>query len=170
LEEEISIASGTPNIKKHKPGVKARVSRFIDDKYIEDDFVKIEIHKKINEIDSKPKLVKVKHELEDRFGKIDKEMEIYMYEEWFEKLANELNIKRVKQTKTFIEVQLDRNLTESLDGNLLFEKVTYLSRSLRFSSKMNILSIMLDTVKLDKHFIYYLVDLMLIIKECKKVE
>ena len=34
----------------------------------------------------------VKSEIEDRFGKIDDNMLIYMYEEWFEKQAKELGI------------------------------------------------------------------------------
>ena len=50
----------------------------IDDKYVEESELKIEIHKKINEIDSYKKLEEVKSELEDRFGRIDSNINIYM--------------------------------------------------------------------------------------------
>ena len=58
----------------------------------------------INEVDSMDKFKEVKSILEDRFGHVSHEMEIYMYEEWFEKLASKFGIKRVKQTKTNIDL------------------------------------------------------------------
>ena len=66
------------------------VETHISDDYVSDEDIKIEIHKKINEIDGYKKLLEIKHELEDRFGKISKTLEIYMFEEWFEKQAKEL--------------------------------------------------------------------------------
>ena len=80
------------------------VSTHIEDSYVSEDDLKIEIHHKINEIDSKEKLEEVKSELEDRFGRISEDMLIYMYEEWFEKLANVIGLKRVSQTKNSIEM------------------------------------------------------------------
>ena len=82
------------------------VDTHITDDYINDDDLKIEIHKMINEVDSIEKFKEVKTVLEDRFGHVSREMEIYMYEEWFEKLASKFGIKRVKQTKTNIDLEL----------------------------------------------------------------
>lgn len=75
------------------------VDTHIKTDYVTEESVRIEIHKLINTIDNKETLEKVKSELEDRFGKIDEDMLIYMYEEWFEKLANKLEINHVIQTK-----------------------------------------------------------------------
>ena len=47
----------------------------------------------------------------------------------------------------------------------LFISVSSLSRMFRFSMRFNNLIITLDTVKLEKHFIYYLIDLMNEIKK-----
>ena len=63
------------------------VSTSISDDYVDDEEIKILIHKKINQIDSYEKLESVKFELEDRFGKITDDMYIYMHQEWFEKLS-----------------------------------------------------------------------------------
>lgn len=171
LNEEVQKLQGK-EIKKEEtnqtnPLIDIKTS--IEDDYVSDEELKIEIHKKINTIDSKEKLEEIKAELEDRFGKIDKDMEIYMYEEWFEKLAQNLNITKVKQTKNFINIEIPKTTLKDVDGENLFYEISKLGRMFRFSSKENNLVITLDTVKLEKHFIYYLIDLMKIInKNIKK--
>ena len=144
------------------------VSTTIDDNYVEDEDLKIEIHKKINSIDSKDKFDEIKKELEDRFGVLSEEVIIYMHEELFEHFANELNIKKVSQTKNFISITLPIELSNNIDGDKLFIRVCSLTRKFRFGMKNKELIIILDTINLDKHYIYYLIDLLNIIKECKK--
>ena len=144
------------------------VSTTIDDNYVEEEDLKIEIHKKINSIDSKEKFEEIKKELEDRFGNLSEEVIIYMYEELFEHFANDLNIKKVSQTKNFISITLPMELSNNIDGDKLFIRVCSLTRKFRFSMKNKELIITLDTINLDKHYIYYLIDLLNIIKECKK--
>lgn len=139
----------------------------IDDSYVEEDELKIEIHKMINSINSKEKLEEVKIELEDRFGSLNENMIIYMYEEWFEKLARNLNIDKIRQTKNSIEIYLPQELINNINMSDLFIDVSSLSRMFRFSKQFSNVKIILDTVKLDKHYIYYLIDLMEIIEKNK---
>ena len=70
--------------------------------------------------------------------------------------------------KNFVEITLPIEITNNIDGQKLFMEVSKLSRMFRFSMRGKHLVITLDTIKLDKHFIYYLVDLMLIIEASKK--
>ena len=144
------------------------VETSIDDNYVKDEDLKIEIHKKINSISSYSSLNDVKNELEDRFGKLSEDLIIYMHEELFEKYAEKLNINQIKQTKNSIEITLDKELTNQIDGEKLFYEASSLTRMFRFSMKLNKLTITLDTIKLEKHFIYYLLDLMKIIENSKK--
>ncbi len=130
----------------------------ISDEYVSDTDLKIEIHKKINQIDSYEMLHAVKEEIEDRFGKIDEKMLIYMYEELFERYAEQLHITKVRQTPNFIEIYIPSQLTKKIDGQKLFMETSKLSRMFRFSQKLGQLVVTLDIVKLDKHFIYYLID------------
>ena len=60
---------------------------------------------------------------------------------------------------------LDKELTNNIDGDVLFVEATSLSRMFRFSMKFGRLIITLDTVKLDKHFVYYLIELLKILKK-----
>ena len=154
--------------KDEKPSTLVEVATSIGNDYVTEEELKIEIHKKINTIDSYNKLLEVKSELEDRFGKVSEELIIYMHEEWFEKLASKLNITQIKQTKNFIEITLPKELTKKIDGQNLFYETSKLSRMFRFSMRFNNIVIILDTIKLDKHFIYYLIDLMKIINKSIK--
>ena len=144
------------------------VGTSISDKYVADIDLKIEIHRKINEIDSYDMLKNVKEEIEDRFGKLDQDMLIYMYEELFERYAQKLHITRVRQTPNFIEIYIPRELTKKIDGQKLFMEVTSLSRNFRFSQKLEQLIVTLDIIKLDKHFIYYLIDFIDILRSSIK--
>ena len=96
------------------------VETHISDNYVSDEDLKIEIHKKINEIDSYDSLVKIKDEIEDRFGKISESLLIYMYEEWFEKLAKKLNISKVNQNERLVEVELPEDVSSNIKGDKLF--------------------------------------------------
>ena len=144
------------------------VATSINDNFVNDEDLKIEIHKKICSIDSYDSLNEVKQELEDRFGKLSDELIIYMHEELFEKEAKEINIQNIRQTKNSIEITLDKDLTNKIDGETLFFETSNLSRMFRFSMKFGHLVITLDTIKLDKHFIYYLLDFLTILKKSIK--
>ena len=136
------------------------VTTHISDDYVIESELKIEIHKMINTIDSYEKLLEVRAELEDRFGKIDKEVEVYMYEEWFEKMAKKLDIIKVNQTKTSVELIFSAEKTKQLNGEKLFIDAYEISPHFKFNYKNLCLSIILEIVRLEKHYIYYLIDLL----------
>ena len=136
------------------------VTTHIDDSYVSEDELKIEIHRKINEIDSKQKFEEVKNELEDRFGKLSEEIIIYMYEEWFEKLAYKLKISNVHQNKNSIELVFPMEVVSKMDTEEIFMDAFYVSNMFRFISRGSNLVIVLDIIKLEKHPVYYLVDLL----------
>ena len=165
LDNEIKRLKGIEVEERQDYTPLINVETAIEDNYIPDNDIKIEIHKKINQIDSYNKLNEVKDELIDRFGKLDESILAYMYEELFEKKANELKINKIIQTKNFIEVYIPKESTDVIDGSRLFVEISKISRMFRFSMRNKQLIIILDTVKLDKHFIFYLNDLLDIIKK-----
>ncbi|MBR3198716.1 MAG: transcription-repair coupling factor [Bacilli bacterium] len=170
LNEEINKLKGieVKEEEKEEKNSVIDVDTTIDDSYVKEEELKIEIHKLINTIDSKEKIKEVKNEIEDRFGKIDEKLKIYMYEEYLEKLVNELNITNIRQTKNFIEIPINKKEANNIDGEKLFYELSKIGKMFRFTSKLNNLCIILDTVKLEKHYIYYLIDLMEIIKKSQK--
>lgn len=162
LNEEIAKLKGETieenNEIEEKPLI--NVETHIADDYVDNNDLKIEIHKKINEIDSYEKLLAVKEELEDRFGKINEKILIYMYEEWFEKLAKKLEVEKVNQTKNYIEIIFSENISSKIDGEKLFLDAFNISRMFRFQMKSGHLIIILDTIKLEENYIYLLTKLL----------
>lgn len=137
-----------------------QVTTHIDDNYVSEDDLKIEIHKKINSIDSIEKFNSVKTELEDRFGKLNEDIIIYMYEEWFEKLAIKVNLSKVHQNKNSIELVFNSDSVSKMDTEKVFVDAFNITPMFRFISRGTNLVIVLDIIKLEKHPIYYLVELL----------
>ncbi len=136
------------------------VTTHISDNYVSDEDIKIEIHQKINEIDSYDKLLEIKNELEDRFGQVTDEMLVYMYEEWFEKIAQKYNIKEVVQTDRLVEVTLPEEVSNNIKGDKLLMEAMSLTKYFNISYKNNKIKITLYIKQLEKHFIFYLVTLL----------
>ena len=136
------------------------VSNSISSKYVEEEDLKIEIHKKINKIDSIESLNLLKKELEDRFGKLDEKIIIYMNEQLFEKNAKKLKIDQVIQTKDSVTIVLPREYNKKLNGDRLFIDILSLNRNFRFSMRLEKINIFLPINNLEKHYIYYLNDLL----------
>ena len=151
--------------KNDKPLIE--VSTHISDSYISDVELKILIHKKINEVKDETTLNDIRDELSDRFGKISEEMEIYMYEEWFEKIAKSLGINKVVTMKNNIDIELPCELSSKIDGERLFNDAYSISKMFRFLYKDSSIHIILDTIKLEKHFLIYLIELLEKIKGYK---
>ena len=140
------------------------VSTHINDEYVYESELKIEIHKMISSIDSYDKFLDVKRELEDRFGKIDHDMEIYMYEEWFLKESKKIDILKINETKTSIEIILSKAKSKSINGEKLFVEAYKISPYFKFKYHNECIGIVLEIVRLEKHYIYYLIKLLEILK------
>ena len=161
IEDEIKRQQGefAPEEDKETQAL-INVSTHISDTYVTDEDIKIEIHQKINEIDSYEKMLEIKNELEDRFGKVTDDMLVYMYEEWFEKLAKKYNIKQVVQTDRSIEITLPEDVSSNIKGDKLLIEAMNLSRSFNIKYVNKKISILLYTKDLPKHFIFYIVTLL----------
>ena len=136
------------------------VSTHISDEYVSDEDIKIEIHQKINEMEFYERLLEIKDELEDRFGKITNDMLVYMYEEWFEKLAQKYNITNVIQTDRMVELTLPEEISNNIKGDKLLIEAMSLTKyfNIKYINKKIIITLYIN--KLDKHFIFYLVALL----------
>ena len=161
IEEEIMRQKGevVPDEEEEKQSL-INVETHISDDYVSEENLKIEIHQKINEIDSYSKLLEIKNELTDRFGKISDSIEIYMYEEWFEKIAESLNITRVIQNDRLIEVELPQDLSNNIKADKLFMEAYSINTRFKFRYFNKKIIISIPSKGLDKHFLYYLVPLL----------
>ena len=144
------------------------VSTHIDDDYVMDTELKILIHKKINLVDSYNKFCEIKEELEDRFGKLSEDMVIYMYEEWFEKLAKNFGIVNVIDNNSFVDIELPKELSNMLQGDKLFIESYNINHNFKLNYKNECIHIILEKNKLEKHYLMYLIGLFIKIKDMIK--
>lgn len=162
LNDEISRLKGIKTKEEIKEEEKPliEVETHIKDEYAPSEELKIELHKKINEIDSEEKLKEIKLEIQDRFGKIDENLNIYMYTQLFEKKAKYLNIEKINQTNLFVELIINKEILNNIDVQKLFMDASEISTNFKFNYSDDKLLIKLILKDLDKHFIYYLTKLL----------
>lgn len=157
LKEELSEYNEFLNIKTH-----------ISNKYVKDESIRIEIHKLISKIEDYDSLLIVKNEIEDRFGKIDSDIEIYMFKKLFERTVNKLGIRKVIQTKDKIEIEIPENILNNVNEERLFLKIYNINNKFKLKNHNKRLIISLPLFNLKNHYIYYLISLLDIIKESRE--
>ena len=144
------------------------VSTHIDDNYVDDTELKILIHKKINLVDSYNKFCEIKTELEDRFGKLSNDLIIYMYEEWFEKLAKTLGIETVIENEKMIDIEIPKSISSNLKGDKLFVESYNINHNFKLNYKNECIHVILYKDKLEQHYLIYLIAILIKIKQMIK--
>ncbi len=140
------------------------ISTHISDKYANSEDLKIEIHKKINTINDYESFVKVKEELTDRFGTLDKNIIIYMLEELFEVKAKEKGVFKVEQHIDKINIYFDKEFSKKQDGANLLTNLFKISSNFEVRYLNDILKISLVIKNLEEHFLYYLIKMLDVIE------
>ncbi len=163
IEEEMKRLKGEYVEEEDSGDFLIRVETHIEDNYVSDETVKIEIHQMINEIDSYKKLVDVKEQLIDRFGQVTPQMEVYMYEEWFEKLAERMNITEVVQNQRLIAITLPEEISSQIKGDKLFLEAYNINPKFTLKYENKKITISLNLLQQKKHFIYDVVKLLQLI-------
>jgi len=144
------------------------VSTSISENYVDDESLRIEIHKLINKINSKESFDEVKYEIEDRFGKINNDIINYMYEEWFQKEAEKLEINNIKYLNNVVEIEIPENISSYIDGEKLFLQIYSINHKfkIRYSNKK--LYISLNIVNRNGEYVKDLLDVILLLNSCIK--
>jgi len=136
LNEEIEKIKHPINEDINKKPLKAKeilTSRTIDDKYISNDEVKIEIHKKIDKLNSLKGLEELSEELHDRFGDYDESLKYYMYEKLYQYLIEKEDIDNVISNDNEITLFYSKEKTRTLDGNKLFQVANEVSKNIKLN-------------------------------------
>ncbi|HBA37524.1 MAG TPA: transcription-repair coupling factor, partial [Firmicutes bacterium] len=163
VDEEVRKLGGE-EIEEEQSTTTLNVDSHIKDEYVEDENIKIEIHKLINSIKNMSDLEKVKTELIDRFGRLDESIEIYMLEKCTEGLLERLEIDNVMQLQNKLTIVLPQKISDKLDGEKLFLEGLGINSKFEFSYKNKEIRISLATDRLTKNYIYYIYELLLSIE------
>jgi len=144
------------------------ITTTVSEEYVDDESLRIEIHKLINEIYSKDSFEKTKNEIEDRFGKINDDLINYMYEEWFQKEADRLNIRNIKYIGNNVEIEFPEEVSNKLDGEKLFLEIYTINSKFKMKYFNKKLFISLNITNRNGDYVKDLLDLLLLIKSCIK--
>ena len=128
--------------------------------YADTEELKIEIHKIINTIDSEEKFEEVKNTLEDRFGKLDETIIIYMQEELFQYLAKKKGVVKVEQLPKVINVYFNDYVSNNTNMFDVLSNLYKINTNYKVEYINKILKISLSLTDLDKHFTYYLIKML----------
>ena len=161
LKDEIAIQRGDKEefVEDVTP-VKIRVNKYIDTNYVNNDYVKVEMHRKIANITSTADIIALTEEFTDRFGKPSKDITLYMYEKLFEYLSVVKGVEKVRETKNNVTFILTKEASAKTNGEYLFIKANDISKFIRFTYRLEKINIIVDTIKLNKHYLYYIVELL----------
>ena len=95
-------------------------------------------------------------------------MIIYMYEEWFEKIAKSLNVENVIDNDKLVDIALPQEVSNKIKGDDLFIESYNLNHNFRLNYLHNQIHVILDKNKLDKHYLMYLIGILIKIREMIK--
>lgn len=161
LNNEIKILKGEKiEEEKIKQTPLIEVNNHIDNNYVSEEELKLTIHKMINNITNIDSYNDVKKELEDRFGRLDNNMIIYMNEELFESYLRNLEGKILINNDLFIEIVFSKEISEKIDYEDLIVTSLNISKDIIFSYKDNKLHIKLKKYNKDKSYIIILNNLL----------
>lgn len=161
LNNEIKILKGEKiEEEKIKQMPLIEVNNHIDNNYVSEEELKLTIHKMINNITNIDSYNDIKKELEDRFGRLDNNMIIYMNEELFESYLRNLEGKILINNDLFIEIVFSKEISEKIDYEDLIVTSLNISKDIIFSYKDNKLHIKLKKYNKDKSYIITLNNLL----------
>ena len=123
--------------------IPVNVDAYIPDYYIEDEATKIAIYQKIKKISTEEDRDEILEELIDRFGDFPDDVK-HLVDLTLLRNLTEPYIEKTKSTKTTIEFILNQNLSQTIDGQKLFDEIHKIGPMIRLSYKDHRVMIIFD--------------------------
>ncbi len=158
LEETMDEQQG---IKKPEPKEEKDLvlsNRHISSDYIDNDEVRVAIHKRISGLNTLNDVKNLQIELEDRFGKVDDELIIYMYEKVFKKLCAKLGVEKTIKSTTEVTLVLSIESTETINGESLFLYASEVDANIKLSYLHDRIHISMLLDQNNKHYLYRFIE------------
>ena len=136
------------------------VSKHVDDNYVSDDDVKIYIHKTIGTITSKKRRDEVIEELNDRFGKLNDEILLYINKKYFDSLCAKCAVEDIIENDFKVKIVFSKAFSEEVSGKNMMKIIYSLGEdfSIEYKNKRFIVYIIKLIKK--KEWIYNAIELL----------
>lgn len=117
LEDTIKLVRGEIDKEPIETTVDLKVDAYIPSDYIKDEVQKIEVYKKIANIDSEQGMMEIREELEDRFSDIPSSVDNLINIAYIKTIANKLGVIEVKEKLTEVIIKFSNK--EYINQNLV---------------------------------------------------
>lgn len=128
--------------------------RHVDQNYVSEDAARIEIHKRISELNHILDVNDLKDELTDRYGALDRDLLLYMYEKLFKKLAFKLGVQKTMVGAHTVTLQLTQEASQTQNGQALFRKASAFSPRIELKYERRHIYLTMDIKNTNQHWLY----------------
>ncbi len=155
MELYLKLLEETITGKETSPRVEGEIftDQHIDPEYVNDETVRIEIHKEISKLNHLKDVEYLKDSLIDRFGPLSPEIILYMYEKLYKKQAYQLGVEKTKPG-AITELVISREKSALIDGEKLFTYCDKFMVPVLLSYQRQRISINFDLRKDNRHWLY----------------
>lgn len=123
LDEEIHKKTEEEKKKPDASLLQPLTNRTIKQSYIDNDDIRISIHKKIDKLENLSQMEELRAELQDRFGEVDEELLTYMYEKIMKSYCRALDIYKIdRRNHRYLDFVFTNQTSSHTDGMKLFSK------------------------------------------------
>jgi transcription-repair coupling factor (superfamily II helicase) len=129
-------------------------ARHVDPNYANHDTLRIEIHRRIASINRLQDVNDLKLEFKDRFGDLDADLLLYMYEKLFKKLAAKIGVQKTIREQELITLVLSMEASSNIDGKKLFEKANAFKPTVRLNYLKGHVQITMVIKNEQQHWLY----------------
>src|SRR5690625_1429742 len=129
------------DIQPFEPKLNLNIDAYIPDDYISDEKQKIDMYKQFQIIRTTEELDDLKDELMDRFGNFPDEVDHLLTVTMIKMFATRERVESINEMKQKIEIIIDENRSQQIDGAKLFEVAHAYGRMIQLGTEQNKLKI-----------------------------
>ena len=139
------------DIKPFEPELTLNIDAYIPESYIKDEKQKIDIYKQFQTIDSTDDVHHLQDELIDRFGDYPEEVEHLFIVSTLKMYAKQERVESISEKNKKIELLVDENRSQQIDGAKLFELANEFGRNVQLGTENSKLKITIKWTGETKH-------------------
>ncbi len=145
------------DITPFEPELALNLDAYIPETYIPDEKQKIDIYKQFQTIEESEDITELTDELMDRFGDYPEEVENLFTVTKLKMSAKRERVESISEKNTKIELLVEENRSQQIDGAKLFELANNYGRNVQLGTESNKLKIVFKSTQDSKHQRYEIV-------------
>lgn len=132
LEEAIQAKKDGKKVEHKEPSANANIqkSSYIPDSFTDDDFDKLDLYQKVDKISTSEELDAYRKDIIDQYGRLPKAVNAIFEKKEFDLLLDDPLVRNYRETKKSIELTFSSLYSQKMDGVMLFESYTKISKDI----------------------------------------